>query len=160
MGDLQAPNGSNLQLWQWVVVDDRDQIAALAKIYNEAIEAYSQEYSTDRLREGAAAAPGFDRFTDSLACRLTPLPTVLPPLQEIRAGPVIPDVAIPVALQIDKAPYAALFPNLLDDPDPLAGSHEGTPLETKTGPHGGSPWCPNSQNNGHQDYITPVSDYK
>ncbi len=63
---LQAPNGSNLQLWQWVVVDDRDQIAALAKVYNEAIEAYSREYATDRLREGAAAAPGFDRLTESV----------------------------------------------------------------------------------------------
>ena len=63
---LQAPNGSNLQLWQWVVVDDRAQIAALAKLYNEAIEDYSREYDSDRLRMGAGAAPGFDRLTESV----------------------------------------------------------------------------------------------
>lgn len=79
---LQAPNGSNLQLWQWVVVDDRDQISALAKIYNEAIEAYSKEYDTDKTRMGAGAAPGFDRLTESvmyLAQNLHRVPALVVP---------------------------------------------------------------------------------
>jgi nitroreductase len=63
---LQAPNGSNLQLWQWVVVDDRDQIGALAKIYNLAIEAYSKEYDSDKSRMGAGATPGFAAMTESV----------------------------------------------------------------------------------------------
>ncbi|MBW2266961.1 MAG: nitroreductase family protein [Deltaproteobacteria bacterium] len=79
---LQAPNGSNLQGWQWVIVDDRDQIAALARIYREAIEAYSKEYDTDALRMGASATPGFDRLTESatyLAENLQRVPVLVVP---------------------------------------------------------------------------------
>jgi nitroreductase len=64
------------------VVDDRDQIAALAKVYIEAIEAYSKEYATDRLRMGAGTAPGFDRLTESvmyLAANLHRAPVLVVP---------------------------------------------------------------------------------
>jgi len=37
---LQAPNGSNRQLWSWVVVDDPGTRAEMARIYNDAIETY------------------------------------------------------------------------------------------------------------------------
>jgi nitroreductase len=38
---FQAPNGSNRQLWQWVIVDDPDTRRAMADIYNGAIEDYA-----------------------------------------------------------------------------------------------------------------------
>jgi nitroreductase len=37
---LQAPNGSNRQLYQWVIVDDARTRQAMATIYNEAIDEY------------------------------------------------------------------------------------------------------------------------
>ena len=45
---LQAPNGSNLQLWNWVLVDDPAIRADMAAIYRASIE--------DQLRMSAAAA--------------------------------------------------------------------------------------------------------
>jgi len=79
---LQAPNGSNLQAWQWVVVDERAQIEALALIYNEAIAEYAKQYDSDRSRMGAGAAPGFDRLTESvmyLAANLHRVPVMVVP---------------------------------------------------------------------------------
>lgn len=37
---LQAPNGSNMNTWKWVIVDDRDKIRKLAEIYNHAMDDY------------------------------------------------------------------------------------------------------------------------
>ena len=37
---FQAPNGSNRQLWQWVVVDDADTRAQMAATYNGALADY------------------------------------------------------------------------------------------------------------------------
>ena len=39
---LQSPTGSNSQSWQWLVVTDSDQRAALAKLYQQGWELYSQ----------------------------------------------------------------------------------------------------------------------
>jgi nitroreductase len=64
---LQAPNGSNLQLWQWVVVDDRELVAGLAKLYNESVEEYSKVYDADRAAKNMGGqVPGFDRMTESV----------------------------------------------------------------------------------------------
>lgn len=38
---LQAPNGSNLQLWRWVLIDDPDMRAAVADIYRAALDEYA-----------------------------------------------------------------------------------------------------------------------
>jgi nitroreductase len=38
---LQAPNGSNQQEWQWVVVDDADVKAQLAELYREGMAHFS-----------------------------------------------------------------------------------------------------------------------
>lgn len=35
---LQAPNGSNLNTWKWVIVDDRDKIRKIAALYNQAMD--------------------------------------------------------------------------------------------------------------------------
>ncbi|GAA1696570.1 nitroreductase family protein [Fodinicola feengrottensis] len=37
---LQAPSGSNVQGWQWVVVTDPDQRAAIGDYYRQAVDAY------------------------------------------------------------------------------------------------------------------------
>lgn len=37
---LQAPNGSNMNTWKWVIVDDRDKIRKIAKIYDQAMSDY------------------------------------------------------------------------------------------------------------------------
>jgi nitroreductase len=63
---LQAPNGSNLQLWQWLVVDDREAVAKIAGLYNEAVAEYAKLYAADTSRLGASRAPGFERMTESV----------------------------------------------------------------------------------------------
>ena len=63
---LQAPNGSNLQLWQWLVVDDRETVAKIAGLYNEAVAEYAKLYAADTSRLGASRAPGFERMTESV----------------------------------------------------------------------------------------------
>ena len=55
---FQAPNGSNRQLWQWVVVEDADTRAAMAQIYNDAIEVSMAESVA-----GQALAPPIDPST-------------------------------------------------------------------------------------------------
>jgi nitroreductase len=37
---LQAPSGSNRQTWQWLVVTDQDQRAAIGAVYKKACDAY------------------------------------------------------------------------------------------------------------------------
>lgn len=37
---FQAPNGSNQQLWDWVLVDDRERRAEMAAIYRAGLEAH------------------------------------------------------------------------------------------------------------------------
>lgn len=79
---LQAPNGSNMQLWQWVVVDDRGTIERLAEIYNAALAKYSELYESNGLAERAQQDPGFGRMTESvmhLAENLHRSPAVLVP---------------------------------------------------------------------------------
>ena len=39
---VQAPTGSNLQGWQWVVVDDPDKRRALAELYGPSFDAYAR----------------------------------------------------------------------------------------------------------------------
>jgi nitroreductase len=38
---LQAPNGSNRQIWRWIVVDDPATRAAMADIYRSALQEYA-----------------------------------------------------------------------------------------------------------------------
>jgi nitroreductase len=43
---LHAPNGSNQQFWQWVVVDDPQLRAALAKLYSQGMDDQIQQLGT------------------------------------------------------------------------------------------------------------------
>jgi len=62
---LQAPNGSNLQLWRWVAVDDRDTIVGLAEIYAAAIRDYAQQVEGEEIYADGKR-PGMDRITESV----------------------------------------------------------------------------------------------
>ena len=43
---LQAPNGSNQQLWRWVLVDDPDIKAQMATIYRAGLDGYASQGAT------------------------------------------------------------------------------------------------------------------
>lgn len=57
---LQAPNGSNLNVWRWIVVDDRATIATIGGLYKAALE----EYAKAR-RRGNLGIPREDKLMDS-----------------------------------------------------------------------------------------------
>ena len=63
---LQAPNGSNLQRWRWILVDDPKLIGNLAALYNEAIAAYSKKYVEGGLAKAPGDDPAFDRMNESV----------------------------------------------------------------------------------------------
>ena len=64
---LQAPNGSNLQLWQWLVVDDRALVGRVAELYNEAIAWYSEQVNSGEEGMYANGPPRrFEQMTESV----------------------------------------------------------------------------------------------
>jgi nitroreductase len=75
---LQAPNGSNLNVWRWIVVDDRATIATIAGIYKSGLE----EYARVKYR-GNLGIPGEEKLMDSAMTLLRVLdrvPAMLIPL--------------------------------------------------------------------------------
>ncbi len=60
---LQAPNGGNLNAWSWIVIDDRELVAAAAAIYNAGLDDYIASFG----EEGyvGAGVPGADRIESS-----------------------------------------------------------------------------------------------
>jgi nitroreductase len=53
---LQAPNGSNLNTWRWLAVDDRGTIEAMAGIYDAALDDYVVQAPTTNEKRGWAQA--------------------------------------------------------------------------------------------------------
>ncbi len=81
---FQAPNGSNMNRWRWVVLDDPDVIAEAARIYNGGLDDYIQSLGD---AVGAdymgAEIPGHDRIAESvdhLRANLHRSPAILLPL--------------------------------------------------------------------------------
>jgi nitroreductase len=64
---LQAPNGSNLNTWRWLAVDDRGTIEAMAGIYDAALDDYVKSLGS-AVGEGYAGAsvPGFEKISASV----------------------------------------------------------------------------------------------
>lgn len=60
---FQAPNGSNRQLYQWVIVDDADTRRSMATIYNEALVDYGKRSTAPKLD---FAAPATERLMTSV----------------------------------------------------------------------------------------------
>ena len=81
---LQAPNGSNLNTWKWVLVDDKSTIRKIAELYNLALDNFvaSLGEATGDNYQGAHI-PGFEKIGDSvdyLRQHLAEVPVVAFPL--------------------------------------------------------------------------------
>lgn len=64
---LQAPNGSNLNTWRFIAVDDRATIARMAAIYNAALDDYIRSLGEAVGKNYAGAGiPGFERIDGSV----------------------------------------------------------------------------------------------
>lgn len=64
---LQAPNGSNLNTWRWVIVDERDRIRAIAELYGKAMNDYVELLGPDVGEHYIGAdIPGFEAISDSV----------------------------------------------------------------------------------------------
>jgi len=63
---FQAPNGSNLNTWKWVVIDDPETVADVARIYNEGLDAFIETLG-DAVGENYMGAniPGYERISES-----------------------------------------------------------------------------------------------
>jgi nitroreductase len=75
---LQAPNGSNLNVWRWIVVDDPAMIAAIAGLYKTGLEQYAKVR-----RSGNLGIPREDKLMDSamtLVGTMDRVPALLIPL--------------------------------------------------------------------------------
>jgi nitroreductase len=84
---LQAPSGSNTQHWQWLVVTDADQRAALGQIYRRACREYldSDRAAGKLFADDPARAEVQQRVGDSvayLADRMGDVPVLVVPCLE------------------------------------------------------------------------------
>ena len=81
---LQAPNGSNLNTWRWIAVDDRPTVAKMAEIYDAALDDYVRSLGSAVGKDYAGAAvPGFERISASvqhLRDHLGEIPVLVVPL--------------------------------------------------------------------------------
>jgi nitroreductase len=81
---LQAPNGSNLNTWRWIAVDDRPTVARMAEIYDAALEDYVKSLgSATGANYAGAGVPGFERIGASvqhLRDHMREVPVLLLPL--------------------------------------------------------------------------------
>ena len=64
---LQAPNGSNMNNWRFIAVDDRDTVARMARIYDDALADYVRSLG-DRVGSNYAGAdvPGFEKIDSAV----------------------------------------------------------------------------------------------
>ncbi len=81
---LQAPNGSNLNRWSFIAVDNRETIRQMARIYDDALEDYVQSLgSAVGDSYVGAAVPGFGKISDSvqyLRDHMSEVPTLVVPV--------------------------------------------------------------------------------
>ena len=60
---FQAPNGGNMNSWRWIVVDDRERIAELARLYDAGLDDYIAKLGPEGYP--GAGVPGADRIESS-----------------------------------------------------------------------------------------------
>jgi nitroreductase len=81
---LQAPNGSNLNTWRWIAVDDRDLVARMAGIYNAGLDDYIRSLGDAVAGDYVGASvPGFEKMmvsTQHLRDHMHEVPTLVVPL--------------------------------------------------------------------------------
>jgi nitroreductase len=89
---LQAPNGSNRQLYRWVLVDDPDTKRQMAEIYRAGLDGHAASgVSADKPRLDDRTTPEAMRMTESVMFLREHLEQV-PVLQASMWGSVIPSV--------------------------------------------------------------------
>jgi nitroreductase len=64
---FQAPNGSNQQSWSWVVVDDADTRAEMARIYGDAMDGYVGRARPADEPKVDYSSPAAQRISESVA---------------------------------------------------------------------------------------------
>ena len=76
----QAPAGSNLQKWRWMVVDDPGLKMGLADIYRKAYLPYIEMQRNQVEKKGRTDADGIMESADYLATILEKVPALLIPI--------------------------------------------------------------------------------
>lgn len=81
---LQAPNGSNRQLWHFVVVDDPDTRAAMAEIYRDSLAVYRSDLALPAVDWASPANQRMGASVDYLRDHLHQVPVLVIPAIEAR----------------------------------------------------------------------------
>ena len=76
---FQAPNGSNRQLYQWVIVDDADIRRSMATIYNEALVDYGKQSTAPKLDFTAPATERLMTSVEHLKAHMHEVPVLVVP---------------------------------------------------------------------------------
>src|SRR5262245_30240455 len=76
---FQAPNGSNRQLWQWVVVDDAETRAQMAAIYNGALADYAKHSTAPPIDATSPANQRLFESVDHLKAHYHEVPVLVVP---------------------------------------------------------------------------------
>src|SRR5262245_10994780 len=71
---LQAPNGSNRNSWEWVVVDDPALIAKAAALYRESMEDYKRDPYREESAQPEVRAAAMQDSAEYLARALDRMP--------------------------------------------------------------------------------------
>ncbi len=81
---VQAPNGSNRQVWRWIVIDDAAKKAEIGALYRGIAEAYAlQQGGAELARQDAQVARILDSYS-WLAANLGKVPAMVIPCVEGR----------------------------------------------------------------------------
>lgn len=88
---LQAPSGSNRQSWQWLVITDAEQRAAVGAVYKRACDAYLEsEGAAGKLfaddPERSSVQQRVHRSVAHLADRMGQVPALVIPCLEVASG--------------------------------------------------------------------------
>ncbi len=65
---FQAPNGSNMNSWRWIIIDDPEIIQKIAEVYNIALDHYVENVLGEAVGENyrGASIPRADKINDSV----------------------------------------------------------------------------------------------
>jgi nitroreductase len=82
---LQAPNGSNLQPWHFVIVTEPDRKRALGDLYRDAYADYqAMPFSAHQFAAGDAGAQRVAESGDHLVAHLQDIPVLVIPCVPVR----------------------------------------------------------------------------
>jgi nitroreductase len=87
---FQAPNGSNRQMWNWVLVDDPETRRAMAEIYRAAIPEYVATSSAPQLDPDTPEYQRMLRSTGYLVKHLHEVPVLVVPTIDGRVDHLLP----------------------------------------------------------------------